>query len=253
MLRGVIFDLGSTLIRFEGDWREVRQHGLRAMLDQFAKEGLAIDRQAFLERFNHVLDSSLKERESSGIEITTASLLRLVLVQFGNSQVEDGVVTRVVERMYRESEKLWKPMPGLHDVLNDLKATGYRLGVISNAGSVENVQRLVDNAGIRGYFDPIVISAAVGIRKPNVLIFETVLKAWDLPAQEVVMIGDMLNADIVGAQRAGMRQIWLTADADNESNRADAGVIVPEVQAEQLSDVPALVKRMSDSRLADAL
>lgn len=253
MIRGVIFDLGSTLIRFEGDWNEVRSRGLHAMLEQFEQEGLAVDDQAFAERFNHTLESSLKERESSGIEIPTESLLRLVLVQFGKWQVEDGVVKRVVERMFRESEGLWKPMPGLIDVLDELKVAGYRLGIISNAGNVDNIQRLMDNAGIRGYFDPILISAAVGIRKPHALIFETVLKAWGLPAREVVMIGDMLNADIVGAQRVGMWQIWLTADADNESNRADAHLIVPEAKAERLRDVPELVKRMSDSISLDEM
>lgn len=251
MIRGVIFDLGSTLIRFDGDWNEVRGRGLHAMLEQFEQEGLAVDGQAFAERFNHTLESSLKERESSGLEIPTESLLRLVLAQFGKWQVEDGIVKRVVERMFRESEGVWKPMPGLIDVLDELKATGYRLGIISNAGNVDNVQRLIDNAGIRGYFDPILISAAVGIRKPHALIFETVLKAWDLPAREVVMIGDMLNADIAGAQQTGMRQIWLTADADNESNRADAHLIVPETTVERLRDVPAAVKRMHASRVDD--
>ncbi|MBL8057596.1 MAG: HAD family hydrolase, partial [Anaerolineales bacterium] len=113
---------------------------------------------------------------------------------------------------------------------------------ISNAGDAANVQRLIDQAGLRPYFDPIVISAAVGLRKPNPQIFARVLAAWGRPAAECVMVGDTLGADILGAQLAGLRHVWLTAHADHPANRAHRGNIVPEAEAASLPDLLPLLR-----------
>jgi hypothetical protein len=42
-----------------------------------------------------------------------------------------------------------------------------------------------------------------------------------------------------------MLSIWLTAAADSPENRADAGVIVPEATADQLTEVPMLIRRLN--------
>ncbi|NIS79921.1 MAG: HAD-IA family hydrolase [Anaerolineales bacterium] len=246
-IRGVIFDLGSTLIRFHGDWLVVRQRGIQAMLDQLMKYEFGLDGAAFVDAFNEILDASIEERETTHMEQTTLALLRTVMTQFGHSTVTDEVLERALERLYRVSEELWRPMPDLVAVLDDLQTKGFRMGIISNAGDVKNVQRLIDNAEIRHFFDPILISAAVGIRKPHPRIFEVVLKAWGLEGGEVVMVGDMLGADVSGAQRLGLHQIWLTADADNESNRKDSKHVFPEATAENLRDVPDVIERMQSS------
>jgi HAD superfamily hydrolase (TIGR01549 family) len=168
-----------------------------------------------------------------------------VLAEFGYPEVSDEVIRRALERMYRLTEIHWSLMPGAHQVLDALGQDGHRLGMISNAGNEANVHRLIDNAGLRRYFDPILISAAVGMRKPNPALFEMVLRAWGLPPHEVVMIGDTLGADILGAQNAGIHQIWLTADADTPANRAHAGTIIPEAVASTLSEVPSVLKGLA--------
>jgi FMN phosphatase YigB (HAD superfamily) len=56
------------------------------------------------------------------------------------------------------------------------------------------------------------------------------------------MVGDNLQADILGAQNAGCHHIWLTAQADTPSNREHVSIIVPEATAERLTDVPAVLR-----------
>jgi len=73
-----------------------------------------------------------------------------------------------------------------------------------------------------------------------------------MPADRVVMVGDTLNADILGAQRVGMHQIWITADADHEGNRKNASTIEPEAIAGRLSDVPAIIRGWGSSELSGA-
>jgi HAD superfamily hydrolase (TIGR01549 family) len=251
VIQGVIFDLGSTLIRFDGDWLDARKKGVKAMAKQLKREGFALNTPVFLEAFELAIEDSFQERQADHVERTTASLLRQVLAGFDIRAIPDGVVERALEQLYAASEPLWRPMPGLYEILGELRQLGLRLGIISNAGDENNVWRLLDNANIRSFFEPILVSAAVGIRKPSPRLFEMVLKAWDLPAHRAVMVGDMLGADILGAQTVGLHQIWLTAQADNPENQAQAGFILPEIVTDTLMDVPALILRFDDMEAKD--
>jgi HAD superfamily hydrolase (TIGR01549 family) len=245
MIRGLIFDLGSTLIRFHGEWGKVVSQAHLALVEQLQHDGLSLDRGAVAAEFQRQMEIYYHERESDFIEVTTAYVLRQVLRHFGHLDVSDEAIRRALERMYRLTETHWSTMPGVDPILEELRGADYRLGMISNAGNEANVHRLIDNAGLRPYFDPILISAAVGLRKPNPALFEMVLRAWALPPEETVMIGDTLGADILGAQNAGMHQIWLTLDADTPANRAHAGTIIPEATASTLAEIPALVRSLS--------
>jgi putative hydrolase of the HAD superfamily len=129
-------------------------------------------------------------------------------------------------------------MPALHAVLDELQEEGRMLGLISNAGDAENVQRLIDKVEIRDYFDPIIISAAIGIRKPDPTLFEMVLDQWQVTPDSVVMIGDRLEADILGAQNAGIHQIWLKPEVEGSA----ATQITPEKVTGKLVDIPNLIR-----------
>ncbi len=247
MIRGVIFDFGSTLISFQGEVSEVRTLATHAMVEQLFEKRINLDKAVFIKRFNELLEASFNARESAHIEISSISVLRLALTEFGHATVADEILERALARFYNHFEDCWQPMPDLHSVLDEIYAADYRLAMISNAGNVANVQRLIEKVDIRKYFDPILISSGVGLRKPHRLLFETVLNAWKMPADQVVMIGDMLNADVLGAQKVGMHQIWITTEADNESNRQNAVAIVPEATAKNLRDVPTLIQRMAST------
>lgn len=250
MIRGVIFDLGSTLIRFEGSWDEVLDQARQALIDGLHDQGILVEPQTFAAEFHRQMQVHSRERETEFLEITTAHLLRSVLTGFGHTDPPEGAIRAALRRMYAVSQAHWHPMPDVYDVLDQLQRQGYRLGLISNAGDEEDVQRLIDQARLRHYFDPILVSAAIGVRKPNPAIFRRVLDAWGLPPQEVVMVGDTLAADILGAQNAGLHQIWLTAQADSPSNHAHAATIYPEATASSLAELPALIRRLGRGRTA---
>ncbi|MEJ2549986.1 MAG: HAD family hydrolase [Anaerolineales bacterium] len=245
MIRGVIFDFGSTLIAFRGEASEVRALATRAMVKKLNEESVRLDNDVFIQRFYELLETSFAAREASNIEISSMSVLRLVLTEFGYAAVADETLEHALACFYKHFEDHWEPMSDLLAVLDEIHEADYRLGMISNAGNAANVQRLIDKAGIRKYFDPVLISSEVGLRKPHRLLFETVLRRWQLPAEQVVMIGDMLKADVLGAQQVGMHQIWITAEADNENNHQHAVDIVPEATAKILRDVPALIRSLT--------
>jgi HAD superfamily hydrolase (TIGR01662 family) len=240
VISGVIFDLGSTLIRFDGDWDLIFEEGLSVLLRQLAADGLAMDPMAFRVE----METAQRVRQQDHVERTTESVLRRTLEASGYPAVDDALIQRALAAMFAVSEARWRPMPGLHPALDALRVEGYRLGLISNASDMSNVRRLLAAAGLDGAFDPQLVSAAEGVRKPTVSLFERVLSVWNLPPDAVVMVGDTLGEDILGAQRAGLRSIWFTADADTPANRALTGSVQPDAWTDSLLALPGLIRSL---------
>ena len=245
MIQGVIFDLGETLIRFEGDWPETIRASQLALSDALTREGIEVDREDFHEVWHAEMQAAYQARDEDETERPSRQLLASVLARYGYPDLSDEVITRCLTAMYSASEENWVPLPEAQAVLTDL-AADYRLGMISNAGDAGNVGRLIDKGGFRPFFDPILISAALQIRKPSTRLFEMVLADWDLPAEAVVMVGDTLAADVLGAQRAGIHQIWLSGQADRPDNVEAAIRVQPELTARSLSEVPGLIRGLME-------
>ncbi len=241
MIRGVIFDLGSTLIRFRGKWSDVLAEGRAAMVAYLHHVGLALDGAAFAEDLRATFEANFRDRRQDHRERSTRSLVSEVLARQNLGDVAPAQLDEALRRLYAPSEVCWSLIPGAGDVLSRLSQRGYRLGMISNASDEANVLRLIDAAGLRATFDPIVISAAAGVRKPTASLFETVVRGWGIPPSEAVMVGDMLGEDILGAQRAGLHQVWVQAEADTAFNQEHVGVVIPERTAAQLADVVAAI------------
>ncbi len=243
---GVIFDLGSTLIRFvhPRKWAEVVQVSIGNLVDGLVELGIHVDRHGFSKSFGEQLFDSFHQREEDFIERPTSDLVRKVAAEYGYANIPPDLLNAAIKRYYQESESHWEPMPELEQVLTDLARSGYPMAIVSNAADDGNVQRLIDQAGVRSYFQPIVVSAAVGIRKPDRKIFDIVLDEWKMPAEQVVMIGDTLTADILGAQQVGMRAIWITAEADRPDNHAHEGRIVPDASVAELRQVPGQIREL---------
>ena len=67
------------------------------------------------------------------------------------------------------------------------------------------------------------------------------MDAWQLPPEQVVMVGDMLGADVLGAHNVGMRAVWATMQTEREANAAHRDTIVPDATINSLSELPPLL------------
>jgi len=240
----VLFDLGSTLIYFDGDWEQLHPQRDSALMSRLHAAGIHPPQEAFLAQFNAMLRSYYTERETEFIEQTTAYLLRLALEEWDYTDVPDEAIHDTLAGMYAISQAHWKAEADVHVTLESLKAQGYRLGLVSNAGDDADVQTLIDRSNLRGYFDIILTSAALGIRKPNPRIFQTALDYWGIPASQAAMVGDSLGADILGARNAGLYSVWITRRADTPANRSHEDTIRPDAVINSLSELIPLVKKL---------
>lgn len=248
MLQGVIFDLGSTLIFSESDhnWGRVLPRMRRDLWDHIVALGYRLDPQAFLNRFDENFRAYDEQRQASFVEYTIAFVLNRTLSELNASPLDGDALAGAMQAYYAYSETLWQITPGAHEALARLRAQGLRVGLLSNAGDAANIERLIDRFELRPYLDPIVISASTGIRKPNPRAFERVLEHWGIGPESVVMVGDTLGADILGAQLLKMRHIWLTMYAGHSANVAHRDTIVPEASARDLAQVVELISHWAN-------
>jgi putative hydrolase of the HAD superfamily len=102
---------------------------------------------------------------------------------------------------------LWRrPVAGMIEVVDALRATGVAVGVLSN--SEGRLAELFDEIGWRGRFDTVVDSGREGVEKPDRRIFERAAARLGAALPELVHVGDSRPADIDGARACGARAIW---------------------------------------------
>ena len=97
-------------------------------------------------------------------------------------------------------------LKALRESFPDLK-----VGLISNAArSTKTYWRMFRSFGIADYFDSLTISSEVGFLKPRREIFESSLKSLNVEPHEVLHVGDLFKADVVGATSSGMNAALYT-------------------------------------------
>ncbi len=246
-IKGVIFDLGSTLIEFRGEWSDVLKRQTDDLIEFLHDHNIAVDHARFAEQYHEHIGQFYTRGQQDWIEFTAEHTLRYTLTEFGYDDLSQELITQSLAAAFAYGETLWQPFADTYRTLDTLKERGYKLGLISNARDAANVDRLVDHARLRPWFDPILISANVGVRKPNPRIFKLVLDQWQLSSAEVVMVGDMLGADILGAHNAGLRGIWATMQAERSANDAHADTILPDAEIASLSELLDVLRKLDSA------
>ncbi len=105
---------------------------------------------------------------------------------------------------------------GTIEILEYLKPK-YNLHIITN-GFKEVQEKKLKNSGIEGFFIEIIDSETAGVKKPNPIIFSAALEKAKVTAEKSIMIGDNLEADILGAQALGIQTLHFNSHKNPEHN-----------------------------------
>jgi len=244
----LLFDLGFTLINFEGDFHQAMRESYLELADSLVASGCQIDRLQFAVKFGEVVGEYYRSRAVDLIERPVEESLKKTLAYFSMDALPDAVLEKAVEAMYVYTESWWQIEKDAHETLARLKEKGYRLGLISNASNSPDLNRLIDNNDLRKYFEIVVISADEGIRKPDPRIFEDTLAKMGVKPEDAIMVGDTLPADILGAKNVGMRSIWITRRADRPENSEAMGSIQPDYEIADLSSLVGLLENLDGAK-----
>jgi putative hydrolase of the HAD superfamily len=236
-LRAVIFDLGGTLMYERNAWQPVNAKADEALTKYLREQGLEINLSTFPVEFRRRLDEYFTQREQDMFETTYSFVLRSLLADKGYGDISENILRNALDRLFAVTQTNWTAEEDALPTLKKLQGNGYRLGMISNAGDDKDVQQLAKKLGIASYFDFILTSAACSYRKPHPRIFELALSNWYFLPTEAVMVGDNLDADIRGAQNAGLYAIWISRRAGEQTE--DQLHAQPDASLSSLSELPA--------------
>jgi len=239
-VKGIIFDLGGTLMYLDGEWEEVHARNVANLLAFLRDEGLELEAESFCQEFHRQRERAYEIARATRVEYPAQRSLGETLAELGYADLDGHLLAEGVKALFRYEEAQWTAFPDALPTLEALQGAGYRLGLVSNASDDAFIHRLLRALGFELYLHPALNSAGVGIRKPDPRIFQLVLEEWGLEPAEVVMVGDTLEADILGAQLAGMRAILALMD-ENPGNGELRGRVIPDATIETLAEVPSLL------------
>ena len=211
IVKDIFFDLDHTLWDFD-------KNSMLAFKRVFKKFKITIEFDAFLKIYEPInVEYWKKYRED---KVSKENLRRGRLIDSFN--FFDLIYT--TEKIDEIADAYIQELPfdnhlfeGALEIL-DYLILKYRLHIITN-GFEEVQHKKLKNSGIDHYFSTVTTSEEVGLKKPNPKVFLTALnKANSLPAQSV-MIGDSLEADILGANNIGMQTIFYNYRNENISKK----------------------------------
>lgn len=102
-------------------------------------------------------------------------------------------------------------IPGAGEVIRELKEEGYRIALVAD-GEWESFRNVYRENGLGYCFEEWIVSEVVGEEKPARSMFDTAMEKMGLTEADkpfIVMIGNNLKKDIVGANRYGITSVWL--------------------------------------------
>jgi HAD superfamily hydrolase (TIGR01509 family) len=195
MIRGVIFDFGRVICRF--------------------------DLGLFLDRLLPFTDHTLPELQAA--MLASADLgIAYESGHLTSNAFYDAVRTRYDLSIAREDfisayTGIFTPIPETYDLIRSLK-TRYRLGLLSNTNEW-HFQYVIERTEIFSLFDAVTLSYRVGAMKPARVLYDDMLGKLGLPPQEIAYIDD-LQVNVDAAAALGMPALCYT---DHVTLLADLG------------------------------
>lgn len=116
-------------------------------------------------------------------------------------------------------------VPHAREVLERLRVNGWLSALATNAADSDeaDIRFALARVDLDRLLDRVYCSRGVGHAKPSHEFFAFIAKDLGLSAAELVMVGDSYEKDVLGANAAGIRGVWLSADgqltADSEIQR----------------------------------
>lgn len=206
----IFFDLDHTLWDFERNSaltfeKIFAQNGLNLELEEFLKVYVPINLDFWkLYRENRISKAELRYKR---LKITFDSV---------GATVSDDLINLLAHQYIEHLSSFTHLFPNTVEVLEYL-APKYKLHIITN-GFQEIQEKKLKGSNIHKYFDAIIDSEMAGVKKPHPYIFELALERAKVAPKNALMVGDNLEADILGAQSVGFQTLHFNAHGEAKHN-----------------------------------
>lgn len=236
----VFFDLGNTLLYNREVHREKIRRACAEMANEFRALGYTISPEELAARHFENLTAYYDFRELDYIELSADMVLRKSLREMGLAEIPEQDIIRLLHRFYSVTQQNWFLTPGVPETLSALKASGRKIGLITNASYEADVRFLLKRHHLENWLDPVIISARVGFRKPRREIFAHALELAGGTKETSVMVGDSLLSDMYGAGKFGMGTIWFKKHLPQ--NGQDLSIFTPDRSTLSMEEIPLILE-----------
>jgi putative hydrolase of the HAD superfamily len=229
IIEHIFFDLDRTLWDFDQN-----SHEALSQIFERLNLGSAINnKRAFIsdyKRINEEMWSEYRQGLLPKEQLRVGRFFR-TLKKYG---VDDYSLAELYSEQYINlCPNLTGLFPNTIEMLEDLKSRGKKLHIITNGFS--EVQHLkLKKSNLEPYFDIVMCSDTIGFNKPEPAIFNEALKQAGARAQSAIMIGDHLEADVLGAHRVGMQGVLFDPKREHKNLRSVKRI-------EDLMEIPELI------------
>jgi HAD superfamily hydrolase (TIGR01549 family) len=207
-IKGIFFDLDDTLIRYS----EAERLGLIAGCRVAARQRPELCERALALTIYQVFSTEYcwgTPGFAESARLSVAEFRRRVaakgLLQFG---IEDTALTEAMIDAYRDAElAALRACPEVAETLHALHLH-FRLGIITNGPSAVQREKIASVA-LTEWFSEIVVDTEFGHSKPDRRIFDHAARRVGLRADEMIFVGNSVDADCEGAHRAGWTSVWV--------------------------------------------
>ena len=216
--RGVLLDLFGTLITFDverlpaldvdGGRMRTTVGALGGLLAEFVP---GTTPQEFLRALVSVSDEMARARGYDHVELPSRERFRRALERVG---CDDGWLLEAaasLSRAHMACIVAATVLPPAHAALVAALRPRYRLGLVSNFDDTGAAWDILRRHGLIEALDTVVVSEALGLRKPHPALLRTGLRGLGLPREAVLFVGDTFAEDVVGAHAAGVDVAWIDA------------------------------------------
>jgi putative hydrolase of the HAD superfamily len=230
-IKGILFDLYGTLIDIETD--ESMEEIYRGIANYLTYHGVYRHRWEVRDRYYQIMKQQKEVRGEEYPEIDVEAIWEAFLKQEGIKEAHARrTLALIVAQIYRGiSRKQLQLYPDVKRVLDELRP-GYRMALVSDAQPCYALPEM-KAMGLDGYFDPVIISAHYGFRKPDPRLTQKALDMMKLRSTEVLFVGNDMYRDIYGANRLGIKTIFIESNQGEKYHEN----VTPDYFAHRFEDV----------------
>ena len=207
-IKAMMFDFIGTLVNVKGYNLEASKAKLyKAIVDA----GFKLSQKEFLEAYSQAHEKYRIIRYQKLVEVTNAIWISEALNNLGfKTSPDDTRIKTAVNIFFEDYLSSFKLRKCAKQTLKELSGD-YKLGLVSNFTYAPVIYAGLRKVGINNFFDVILVSDAVGWRKPHGKIFEEALKRLGVEAREALYVGDSPEEDIKGAKQLGMKTVFVAS------------------------------------------
>ena len=216
--KAIFFDLGETLVTQNIEDNMVTRNALREISPMLSKR-ISPEKLFELYREGYKINEAIRSRHH--VEIPIQVWMRQLLERIIEDDPSDHLVSEAIKIIVKSRAANAVAFHDAHSTLKKLSRREVKLGIISNVSSHEAAMGILDNVGLTRYFEKVVTSANVGIRKPDPGIFRYALMQFRVRPEEAVMVGDSEMHDVGGGYIAGLKTVLVDRRQRVENSLAD--------------------------------